>query len=260
MLAHLRAALQWGVEMGLLAALPKIVRPKRAKGGKMMKGRPVTGEEFERLLDKVEAVVGTVRMASWKRYLRGLWLSGLRLGESMGLWWDRDDRLCVDLSGKYPMLRIPAELEKGNKDRLLPIAPEFAEFLLATPKAERTGPVFNPAGNTPARLSEWTVSRIMSDIGKKAVVKVNTDAVGNVKYASTHDPRRSFGERWASRVMPQVLKELIRHETIETTMKYYVGRNAQSTAAVLWAAPVGNTPSADGAAKQPETPSQTSTL
>ena len=245
MLAHLRAALQWGVEMGLLAALPKIVRPKRAKGGKMMKGRPVTGEEFERLLDKVEAVVGTVRMASWKRYLRGLWLSGLRLGESMGLWWDRDDRLCVDLSGKYPMLRIPAELEKGNKDRLLPIAPEFAEFLLATPKAERTGPVFNPAGNTPARLSEWTVSRIMSDIGKKAVVKVNTDAVGNVKYASTHDLRRSFGERWASRVMPQVLKELMRHETIETTMKYYVGRNAQSTAAVLWAA-VGNTPSADG--------------
>jgi hypothetical protein len=36
--------------------------------------------------------------------------------------------------------------------------------------------------------------------------------------------------------MPQVLKELMRHESIDTTMKYYVGRNAQSTAAVLWQA------------------------
>ncbi len=26
----------------------------------------------------------------------------------------------------------------------------------------------------------------------------------------------------------------MRHETIETTLKYYVGRNAQTTASVLW--------------------------
>lgn len=71
-------------------------------------------------------------------------------------------------------------------------------------------------------------------IGEKAGVKVNTNAVGKIKFASAHDLRRSFGERWASRVMPQVLKELMRHESIDTTMKYYVGRNAQSTAAVLW--------------------------
>lgn len=38
-----------------------------------------------------------------------------------------------------PMLRIPAVLEKGNRDRLLPIAPEFAEFLLTTPEDQRTG-------------------------------------------------------------------------------------------------------------------------
>jgi integrase len=65
---------------------------------------------------------------------------------------------------------------------------------------------------------------------------VNTDQGGKLKYASAHDLRRSFGQRWASRVMPQVLMELMRHESIETTLRYYVGRNAQSTAAVLWAA------------------------
>ena len=34
--------------------------------------------------------------------------------------------------------------------------------------------------------------------------------------------------------MPQVLMELMRHESIDTTMRYYVGRNAQTTADVLW--------------------------
>jgi hypothetical protein len=28
--------------------------------------------------------------------------------------------------------------------------------------------------------------------------------------------------------------ELMRHESIDTTMKYYVGRNAERTAAILW--------------------------
>ena len=265
MLAHLRAALQWAVRMRLLAAMPAMDRPKRTKGGKLMKGRPIAGEEFDRMLAAV-AKVFTVNekaddksklqnaalVASWKRYLRGLWLSGLRLGESLALWWDRDDRLCVDLSGKYPMLRIPAELEKGHKDRLLPIAPEFAEFLLVTPEAERTGPVFNPLTRRRRsdRPGEWWVSRTVCKFGEKAGIRVNTDATGNVKYASAHDLRRSFGERWASRVMPQVLKELMRHESIDTTMKYYVGRNAQSTAAILWQA-VGNTSGNKAAKTEP---------
>ena len=59
---------------------------------------------------------------------------------------------------------------------------------------------------------------------------------GRVKYASAHDRRRSFGERWAQLVMPQVLMELMRHESIETTMRYYVGRNAEMTADTLWLA------------------------
>ncbi len=53
------------------------------------------------------------------------------------------------------------------------------------------------------------------------------------KPATAHDLRRSFGQRWAALVMPQVLMELMRHESIDTTLKYYVGRNAQRTAKVL---------------------------
>ncbi len=56
------------------------------------------------------------------------------------------------------------------------------------------------------------------------------------KYASAHDLRRTFGERWAGRVLPQDLQLLMRHESIETTLRYYVGRNAERTAEKLWQA------------------------
>ena len=156
-------------------------------------------EEFERMLDKVVAVVGDVAAPSWQHYLRGLWTSGLRLGESLDLHWDRPDKLRVDMDGKRPMLHIPAELEKGNKDRLLPMAPEFAEFLAAVPPEERTGPVFKPLTRRGKRPSKWWASRTVCAVGKKTVVKVDQRTKGNklvVKYASAHDLRRSFGERW----------------------------------------------------------------
>jgi integrase len=182
-------------------------------------------------------VVGEAAAPSWQHYLEGLWWSGLRLAESLELWWDRRDRLCVDFNGKRPMLWIPAELEKGKRDRFLPMAPEFAEFLERTPEDQRTGQVFEVPGQTVRRLSEKQVCITVSAIGRRAGIKVWTHpATGKVKYASAHDLRRSFGFRWSSRVMPAVLQQLMRHESIETTLRYYVGRNAESTAEVVWQA------------------------
>ncbi len=81
------------------------------------------------------------------------------------------------------------------------------------------------------------VSRTVSQIGAAAGVKVWMSSVtGKVKYASAHDLRRSFGERWSRRVMPPDLMILMRHETIQTTMGYYVGRNAQTTSDAVWSA------------------------
>ncbi len=57
-----------------------------------------------------------------------------------------------------------------------------------------------------------------------------------VKYASAHDFRRAFGVRWAARLMPAQLMELMRHESIETTLRFYVGTDAQRTAEAAWAA------------------------
>jgi integrase len=159
------------------------------------------------------------------------------------LYWDREDKLSVDFSGKFPMLRIRAESEKGKKDRLIPMVPEFANLLQSVSEEKRVGRVFNPLPlkRRGGGLLPTTISKKIADIGEKANVVVSEDGnkdkeTGKIKprYASAHDLRRSFGERWSLKVMPQVLMQLMRHESMETTLKYYVGRNAEKAAEVIW--------------------------
>ena len=241
-MAHLQAALNWAARMQIIVVTPAIEMPKRAKKSKVMKGRPITYEEFERMLQKAPGIVHAHAVDSWTHYLNGMWCSGLRLEESLELWWDRDDQLCVDTTGRRVKLRIPADMEKGNEDRVLPLAPEFEEFLLATPGSARSGRVFKPsAKRIGATLPKaHRVGEIASEIGKAAGVIVARNAT-KTKFASLHDLRRSFGTRWATKVMPPILQILMRHDSIETTLKYYVDQNADEAADVLWKAVTGNT-------------------
>jgi integrase len=245
-LGHLRAAFNWSVSVGMMHRLPDMHRPKRAKGRKLMRGRPITTEEFERMLGKTaEAMTpkpnkrrpnpkspSPKTIAAWKHYLTGLWLSGLRLAESLILSWNDDSPFFVDLSGKRPRFRIYCEAEKGHQDRLLPMTPDFASFLFRTPEAERHGRVFTIDGAVAGKaMTEKRVSRKISAIGKAANVVVNKTAG---KYASAHDLRRCFGTRWAKKVMPAVLQQLMRHASIDTTMAYYVDVDADDVADQLW--------------------------
>lgn len=248
-LRHIGAALGWAVSIGMLAKAPRIQRSKRLKGQKFMKGRPITAEEFDRMLDKIPAT-RPEDAAVWARYLTGLWLSGLRLVESLTLSWEPDAPFAVDLSGKYPRFRICAEAEKGNQDRLLPMTPDFARWLLQTPEADRDGRVFTVNGlGTGRPLTDKRVTRIITRIGKAAGVVVDrrtkkfretengkTRLVERevVKYASAHDLRRAFATRWARKVRPTTLQKLMRHAFLETTMRYYVEIDADEIAAELW--------------------------
>ena len=139
-----------------------------------MKGRPVTGEEFDRMLAAVPAALAEWRrrrrdlarkaarkkglaehktqtdsipveidpaaVESWRHYLRGLWFSGLRLDESLNLHWDRDDRPRVDLTAEIPLLAIPAEWQKADRDTLTTVTPDFARFLLQTAPSGAAAP------------------------------------------------------------------------------------------------------------------------
>ena len=253
-LDHISAALSWAEDRGLINKVPKIRKPKRARKSRVMKGRPIAEQEFESFLaavpaavvpdgDHIEAGRKPAIIASWQQLLTGLWWSGLRLSEAVCLHWTDRRYICVErLEDATPMLWVPDAHEKGHEDRILPMAPEFAEFLRAIPPQLRSGYVFNPIPRRKrysSRLSDRHVGRVISSIGKEAGVEVRDDE-GKVKFASAHDLRRSFGDRWSKRVMPAVLKELMRHDSIETTMRYYIGRDAEATAAVVWSAYSGD--------------------
>ena len=275
-LAHIGAALSWAVDQGLIPVVPRMPATKRARSAKVMRGRPLTDREFLLMLRVVRRAIllpgvqirrdrRRAVVASWRFLLRGLWLSGLRLNEAMGLTWERSGGVSVaELDGDHPMFLVPAEAEKAHEDRVLPMSPEFAEFLREVPVGERTGYVFNPL---PRRLrygkrpTSHHVGTVISRFGESAGVVVDerlgADGETIVKHATAHDLRRSFGERWAHRVMPPVLQQLMRHESIQTTMRYYVGRNAQATSAVLWEAhrlALGATLGATGQSGEIESP------
>src|SRR5690606_8156446 len=85
-LRHIQSALSWAVRQGLLARMRKIEFPRGAKGVHM-RSRPITGEEC----DRMTAAVPKVRKfdaKKWQRFLKGLWLSGLRISEALELSWE----------------------------------------------------------------------------------------------------------------------------------------------------------------------------
>ena len=100
-----------------------------------MTGRPITSEEFERLLEKTASSVGKGAAPSWKYLLRGLWWSGLRISEAVNLFWDGNEGIILRaIDRSEPVFEIPASEQKNNTTQTLPMAPEFVEFLRQTPK------------------------------------------------------------------------------------------------------------------------------
>ena len=203
-LRHIKACLRWGERQGLMVKAPAIEMPKLAKGQSMAKHRPVTAEEFDRML----AAVPKVRphdAPAWERLLRGLWLSGLRLAEAVALDWD-DGPFVLDTTGKHPAFHIEAEGQKVRRSEMVPTTPDFAEWILAeTPAAERVGKVFKLVDSTTGRpfAAHNTVGPVVSAIGRKAGVVVGTteklveEGGKRVKrpvklFAGAHDLRRAF--------------------------------------------------------------------
>jgi integrase len=231
---HLRvikAALKWAYRKGIVNECPEIEITAAAGS----KGRPITQEEFERMIAKLRGddlpegakrIRPLVEVPLWERFLWGCWWSGLRLEEAMVLSWDDPDAPRVDLDGENSTITIPGDRQKGGKETVGPIVPEFYELLVATPVLERTGLVFP----MPSPRKDF-VSKEIRKLGKAAGVKVSAK-----KCASIHDLRRSFGFRWAVRVMPVVLQKLMRHASIETTLKYYVGNDAREMGKAVWQA------------------------
>ncbi len=145
--------------------------------------------------------------------MRGLWLSGLRLGKlsvSHGI--SGGGR---DPGGHVRQVRPaddPAESEKGGKDRVYPVTPDFAEFLAGRfPKNSGRGLSQGPAAIAESVRGSIPSRRFLVAVGKTAGVKVDEKA-GEPRLGSAHDLRRAFGFRWSRRVNSMIHERMMRHE------------------------------------------------
>lgn len=233
-LKHVRASLGWAEENGYIKVAPRVRTGTTAK----MKGRPLTGEEFERMLAAVPKVkrIGRRRAGQWRRLLHGLWLMGLRLQEAIDMEWSHPASIRpIRLDSSRPLLCFPMSEHKNGKDQLVPLTPDAVAFLRLTPKDKRIGRVFPLMGNTKPILTADAASGFISEIGEQAKVLVSPipKKNGKPKCATAHDLRRSFATRLARLVSSDILQALMRHADIKTTRAHYAEIEAEVLAEQL---------------------------
>lgn len=190
-LAYLKAALKWAVEQKLLPVMPKIGMPKVPK---TLTIRKITGDEFARLL-------GHAPDDAWAAFLSTAWYTGMRRNEMLDLVWESDSgKPWIDFAANR--VRIPAAYNKSDADQWIPLHPDLGSLLKA--RRQTAGPLFVLGSSPP------NVSHKFTRVAKAAGLRI-----------TLHDLRRSFGSRYASAVPAPVLKRLMRHADIKTTLTFY---------------------------------------
>jgi integrase len=112
----------------------------------VMKGRPISGEEFERMIAATPGVVGESAAPSWTFTLKVLWESAFRIQDAMRFSWDDTEQIhpvWPRLRSQHPTIVIPST-QKNRKNEEIPLLPGLGELLRSVPKHERSGWIVNP--------------------------------------------------------------------------------------------------------------------
>ena len=202
-----RAFLNWCVKNGRLRINPLTVIQRRNQLiDRRRLRRVLIPKETRRLL----AVARKQSLATPSARTRPLWylfplLAGLRRSDMVRLCW-RD----VDLHAKPPTLTICGGKARRRTDRL----PLHAE-LVGELRAVRPGKVLPSALVFPRPVTNKTRRR---DFERAGIVLETEDG-----HADLHALRHTFGTLLAKAgVPPAKLQRLMRHTTVELTMRYYV--------------------------------------
>jgi integrase len=201
-LRHLRAVLQVAADWEYLPKLPKF---RFLKGDKKLPDYMLP-EHFAAIYQacrhaKRPESTGYTACEWWQALIMTAYVTGLRIGELLNL--RRDD---VDLDKSFAIIRHT----KGKQDAiigLLPVAVEhmqrlrgFSERFFAWDECQEY------------LYDEWHAIQDRAGIGRQY---------------GFHAIRKAFGTMNAPRISASGLKLLMRHESIETTMRYYVNPLAE---------------------------------
>ncbi len=226
-LSRVRTVLRWAHAHDLLASVPRF--PKRPRI--QPRGRPLTDAEYRHLLRTCRRI-HPHDWRQWVRFLRGIWVTGLRIMEAQTVSWDAGP-LQVDLDGgKYPCLSFLAKGQKAHRKERTPLTPAAAHWLARLPLQDRSGRVFPLLKPNGTDFSPKAVDKAMHTLGVASGIVVDEE---QGKFVSAHDLRRSFGTRWSYKVKPLTLQKMMRHASLETTLRYYVAQDVDKVAEELWA-------------------------
>lgn len=225
---RLRAALHWAARRDMLLRVPYI----EVRFEEHAASRAVTDAEFKEIL----AAIKSVRKKDWfywRRLLRGLAQSNLRIGELADLSWDETAPIHIDRRGPYPLIRMAPGANKKRKTRIQAITPEFWEVCCETPEEKRSGPVFPIPNGRGGNFSRDRIVRNIGKIGEKAGIVTNAE---KGKHATSHDiGRRAFVRKVDGKLTPMEVHKWMGHASFDTTVTFYDTRDAEDLAAKLWA-------------------------
>lgn len=242
-LRSIRAAALWAAEIYPGYEPPRI-RTKKPPNA----GRPLVDEEFDRMLQACEAVVGADNAGSWRFLLEGLVHSGLRLGQALSLSWEIEAPVHIEgMDGPAPKIVILVGDHKGHREDHLPMTLPLINRLRQVPGQQRTGFVFNPRGPRGVIRNKNRASAIICQIGKKAGIVVGTnvkrrknkrgewEVLGTEpKFAGAHDLKRTCGQRMLERGVPApMVAKLLQHRSFDTTQRHYLSDDARKTSEFL---------------------------
>ena len=199
--------LNWGFHRSYLDAKVSAVPIKVPTPDK---GRPLSEDEQELYIATAREVCSQ-DPAGWEHLIRGLLASGLRLGESMSLSYDRGADIRIDGDS----IRFSGRVQKNKRLQIIPMLPAMIKLL----NPEGKGFVFNPLNRRGHRCAPGTVQNWLARIGKESGIEVNDRG----RFVSAHDLRRTYAQSLASAgVAVHDVQFVMRHASIKTTQEYYL--------------------------------------
>jgi len=222
-LKGLRAALTAAVERGYLLRNPF--------AGRWTKLEVTVPEVTPTVLsvDEFAKLLAACHEDRWRAFFMLGYYAGLRLGEISALRWED-----VELdSGTVHVRCKPDHRTKSRKNRIVPMAGPLAAVLARLQLGRLASEhVIRNANGGPIR------NNARSCFQRRVVAAGLVDGGGKALY-TCHDLRRSAGTNWArAGTSPKVLKELMGHASIETTMKYYISTDMSEKRAAVEAVAV----------------------
>ena len=230
-LTTFRVFLNWAVKQGMIAKNPLANIPLLNEAAdKRQERRELTDEEITALLSSIES--------------RGVMHHGLtaheralvyRLALETGLRWNEIvtlKRKSFTLDTPRPIVTVEAVNAKNRRADDLPITPELAADLAGY---FRSCPQLPTAKAFTGIWAGKVGAPMIADDLKAAGIAVENDAGEKIVF---HSLRHTFATRHAKNGTPApVLQRLMRHSSIELTMKYYTHLRIEDKAAAVNALP-----------------------